>query len=626
VLSLVAAGAALGATYTVTNTKNSGGGSLRTAINNANGNPGSTIAFSIPLSDSGYTAATGVFHIRPTPALPAITAAGTIVDGTTQTAAGGNTNTAILGAGGTVGIDGLPLSTVAGPEIQLEHHGGSTTGLDVQAPGVIIRGLAIYGFGTASNDDGSANIRIGAAGVGVLIEKNVIGTPADAFVDPGIGDRSNGDNVRAVGATGGTLRNNLIGYSIGKGVCLGGGSDGWLVQDNEIRGNGAGTPKPDAIDIEYSANATIVGNMLADSAGSGVENYGGGGSNTIRNNTIAGNGTSTAGTDGIFGVRVYGTGSLIDRNIITANRAAGIAITRNSSGNTITRNAIHANGTIGIDLLSASDDENQGTAPYVTRNDPGDGDAGGDGLLNFPVLAEAHLTGSQLVVSGYARPGSTIEFFLSDGDPSGFGEGRTFLLTATEGSGADTDATSGSYPDPFNGLSQGTDTTNRFQFAVTPPPGVAGGSRLTATATVAGNTSEFSGCVVVSSGPAMTLVKSVSPGGSRPPGTDLAYTVNFTNTGGSIAVNPVVTDARPADTDFRLGSVTTNLGTTGLTVAVAYSSDGGATWTYVPSSGAGGAPAGYDRVVTNVRWNFTGNLAGSAPSNAGSVAFAVRIR
>ena len=78
--------------------------------------------------------------------------------------------------------------------------------------------------------------------------------------------------------------------------------------------------------------------------------------------------------------------------------------------------------------------------------------------------------------------------------------------------------------------------------------------------------------------------------------------------------------------DFKVGSVTSALGTTGLTVAVAYSNDGGTTFTYTPVSGGGGAAAGYDRSVTNIRWTFTGNLSQTPPNNAGSVGFTVKIR
>ena len=113
---------------------------------------------------------------------------------------------------------------------------------------------------------------------------------------------------------------------------------------------------------------------------------------------------------------------------------------------------------------------------------------------------------------------------------------------------------------------------------------------------------------------------------SLPPGSDISYLITFTNTGGSYASSFVITDPIPANTDFKVGSVTTTLGSTGLTVTITYSNDNGSSWTYTPASGGGGAPTGYDRNVTNVRWSFSGNLSQTAPDNTGSVGFTVRIR
>lgn len=122
--------------------------------------------------------------------------------------------------------------------------------------------------------------------------------------------------------------------------------------------------------------------------------------------------------------------------------------------------------------------------------------------------------------------------------------------------------------------------------------------------------------------PTVPLNKSVSPNGVQRPGTDLTYTINFSNTGDLAAQQFAVTDPVPASTDFKVGSVTTTLG--GLAgVTVEYSNNNGLTYAYTPVSGAGGAPAGYDRNVTNVRWRFTGTL---AAGGAGSVGFTVRIR
>lgn len=126
--------------------------------------------------------------------------------------------------------------------------------------------------------------------------------------------------------------------------------------------------------------------------------------------------------------------------------------------------------------------------------------------------------------------------------------------------------------------------------------------------------------------PDVPLANSVLPSGTQPPGTDLVYTVVFTNGGGQAAQVFIVIDPIPANTDFKLGSQGTDLGTTGMTVAIGYSNDSAATWTYTPVSGGGGAPAGYDRAVTHVRWSFTGNLSRTSPNNAGSVTLTTRIR
>jgi uncharacterized repeat protein (TIGR01451 family) len=146
--------------------------------------------------------------------------------------------------------------------------------------------------------------------------------------------------------------------------------------------------------------------------------------------------------------------------------------------------------------------------------------------------------------------------------------------------------------------------------------------------------SPASATVSVAAPPAITLCKTF-PGqtctpaptlSAQLPGADVTYVIIFTNGGGSAAQGLTITDALPANTDFKVGSVVTNLGTTGLAVSVQYSNNGGASYVYTPASGGGGAPAGYDRSVTHVRWTFTGNLSKTAPNNTGDVRFTTRIR
>src|SRR5205807_1258769 len=83
----------------------------------------------------------------------------------------------------------------------------------------------------------------------------------------------------------------------------------------------------------------------------------------------------------------------------------------------------------------------------------------------------------QLTLTGFARSGSAIELFIASPDPSGFGQGQTYLTTLTEGSASDLDATTGTYgPGAINGISQGTDTTNKFKFVISIPSGVSIGT------------------------------------------------------------------------------------------------------------------------------------------------------
>ncbi len=166
---------------------------------------------------------------------------------------------------------------------------------------------------------------------------------------------------------------------------------------------------------------------------------------------------------------------------------------------------------------------------------------------------------------------------------------------------------------------------------------------VTNTASVSGggeaNTSNNSAndpTTINASPPNISLVKSVSPSGVQVPGTDLAYTVTYTNSGGMAASSFIIIDPNPANVDplervfhnvdFKVGSMTSAPGTSGLVATFSYSNNGGTTWTYTPVSGGGGAPAGYDRTVTNIRWSFAGNLSQTAPNNTGSVGFTARIR
>lgn len=525
-----------------------------------------------------------------TPAISGANAGATSVDASTQTVNVGNTNPGTLGTGGTVGyLTTATLGTVQKPEVQLVGTSARAVGLDVQASNVQVRGLSLYGFGNGANNDNNANIRIGNDYTGTLIEQNIIGSPATSF-NCGASTTaalSNADNIRSVGADSGTVQNNLIGCASGKGFGVEGGSVGWLITNNEIRGNGIGNTNLDGIDLENagSQNHVVRGNLIANNAGVGVDGYAGSGGNLIEQNTIVNNGFGQGGAPSeTAGVRLYSTGNTVQNNVIALNYGAGVMVVSAYGGNLISKNSIYDNGTlaaangaaasgqIGIDLLSSTDNVGLGTTPFVTKNDAGDADTGGNGLLNFPVFESAVIDGANLVLKGYARPGSTIELFIAAPDGSGFGEGKTYLGTVKEGSTADLDAGTGTYSDP----NAGTDTTNRFQFSVALPAGVAVGTRLTATASclgsdcagttvVSNSTSEFSYTVAVQAGaPQISLIKyvrNIGPNLAAPaaatfssasatgnPGDYLEYCVAYSNAGNAAALNLIISDPLAAAT------------------------------------------------------------------------------
>ncbi len=123
----------------------------------------------------------------------------------------------------------------------------------------------------------------------------------------------------------------------------------------------------------------------------------------------------------------------------------------------------------------------------------------------------------------------------------------------------------------------------------------------------------------------LILNKSVDPVGDQVPGTELTYRTDYSNVGLADLTNIVIYDAIPAWTQYRFGSATTGTLPPGIIgITIEFSNDGGGTWTCVPSDGGGGAPAGYDATVTNVRWVFSGTLAGGA-GTADGVGFIVRI-
>ena len=131
--------------------------------------------------------------------------------------------------------------------------------------------------------------------------------------------------------------------------------------------------------------------------------------------------------------------------------------------------------------------------------------------------------------------------------------------------------------------------------------------------------------VTISGGPNVTIGRAVNPGGAAVPGTDLTYAITAINSGTIEAVAVTVIDSVAGQVAFKVGSVANAL-PPGVSVAVAYSNDGGATWTYTPASLGCGAAAGYDGCVNRIRWTLLNDLSAVAPDNSCTFQYVARIR
>jgi hypothetical protein len=128
----------------------------------------------------------------------------------------------------------------------------------------------------------------------------------------------------------------------------------------------------------------------------------------------------------------------------------------------------------------------------------------------------------------------------------------------------------------------------------------------------------------------LTLSLAVVALGNQGPGTDLTYTTTFTNGSGTLVYDPVINVAVPAGTQYKFGSATQSLGSTGLSLGsgatATFSNDGGTTHAYVPTDGGGGAATGYDPNVTNIQWKLSGALGTASTVNLGSTSYTVSIK
>lgn len=493
---------------------------LRAAITEANRHSGpDRIQFNIPGG--------GVRTIQLASTLPTVTDGGLMIDGYTQPGARPNSDPTVSNAVITVAVRGKGATSSTGggyAGLYMTSAGNTVRGLALYD---LNRAIRLYGSGARDNvlagnflgTDPAANYVApgftgGASGVHLQAgaNRNRIGgiLPADRNVISGnaqngvaLYDNDTDFNViqgNLVGlAPSGTraVRNHSHGIDLNthaSDTVIGGTGPG---ERNVVSGNGF-----EGIEVSHGLGTLrnrVIGNHVGTNpAGTAVTSYSANGrtgihiedlvtDNVVSDNVVGGNGSRGITLDGYDT-----TGNSFTRNWIgvtpggtpIANAGGGILVTFHASDNTfgpdntiannpvgieitgdvdndrirITRNRMYANTGLGIDLHPLG---------QVNPNDAGDSDSGPNQQLNYPVFSTVSSTSAQ----GSACAGCTVEVFLASADPSGHGEGRDYLTSATADSG-------GRFSAPL-----GTG---------------AGGRSITATASTGdGNTSEFARNVLV---------------------------------------------------------------------------------------------------------------------------------
>ncbi len=452
--SLIAA-PAFAATFTVTNTADSGAGSLRQAMLNANAIQvtggtacaSHTIVFAIPGS--------GPHTIRPLSPLPVFNIPMTL-DGYSQPGALENNlldgDNAVLKieidgslAGSTDGfymprrlttlctgsgsfIRGLVINRFAGAAIAIGGGGTCPPGNICQVGNIIIRGnfIGTDVTGLFARGNASAALRFGSGSVHVVVgdEDGTVGGPQNLqpqsrnIISGNAGDgiaMSSDSALQDDLSTSHVIRSNYIGLAAngtsavpngGRGVTVGFNATTVKMYDNLISGNGG-----DGVGILDSVRPGTW--VIRNGIGIGV------GAVPIGNSS---NGVLVSGAaTGVFVGAKYVTAPY-PKPSIANNGGAGVFV--DDVAQVDVNAAIGGNAGLAVDLAPIG----------VTPNDPGDGDIGPNELLNKPVIASAVIDAATNVatITGSldAAPNSTYEIDLytsASCDSSGYGGGEVFL-------------------------------------------------------------------------------------------------------------------------------------------------------------------------------------------------------
>ena len=419
-----------------------------------------------------------------------------------------------------VEIDSYPGNVVEGNRI-----GTNATGTAaVSSTGSFDNyGVLLKSSGSTVNDNVIANQDDGLEvwGDDNVIQSNRIGTNADgtAAIANNVAIAIEGGDDNQIGGTGPDEGNVISGtwfcaISIGFGDDAseagfdGGPAVGTVVEGNKIGTDLAGstaipnnTRSVGSAAVEVSSGPTTIGgaapgttNVISGNTEHGIAIRGADtGETTVRGNLIGIDATGTqALKNGDSGIYIdHADDSLIggpnagDGNTIANNGGDGVTVAAGVR-NRILGNAIYDNDGLGIDLGADGQTPNDG-AP--------DADTGANFLQNYPVIKSATASGANTDVTWtlHSLPSRDfrLEFFGTTCDPSGYGEGQTYLGAAnvtTDKNGYAADTTTVTAPASGQLI---TATATLQGLPSTPPPGLPKLPRSSH------STSEFSACTTV---------------------------------------------------------------------------------------------------------------------------------
>ena len=534
-------------TFTVINTNDSGAGSFRQAIVDANAAAGADVI------DFNITGG-GPHVIALSSALPSITDE-VVIDGTTEPDFSGNGSKPIVVLDGNdLNADGINVTATAdNTEIRglvIRDFQDNAISIDAGADSVVVVGnylgsLDTNGLEVTGEAIGAAIVYVegGNAIIGgsTTADRNIIAGGANGVFVSGVsasGTQISGnyigvdhtgnsvvtidfDGVRVdVGAANVTIggptaqHGNLIAGMGDDGVHLrSGNADLAVIQNNVIGVSASGLMEfgvgRTGIYLQDSPDdVSIIDNLVAGAATTGIEVDGSSDGTLIQGNVIGTDATLTynwgSGENGVLlengaintlvGGAADGQGNVVAFSGSGSSvNNAGVSIKDTATENTVIGNSIYSSGGVGIDLSVASDDGSD-------VNDMGDVDTGGNNKQNWAVLSSASVNGSgdftyDIDTSTLTGGTYSIDFYASSDLDSGEVEGERYLASTTVAGG-------GSASSTLSGV-------------VLSP-----GEFVTLTATdAAGNTSEFSNyAVAVSSttggdSPDGLLVTATSAGG-----------------------------------------------------------------------------------------------------------------